>query len=57
MKSDDQKWHKVNFSDPKFGYDYAMRKSEREDWGDEYDYVVVWLDVDKVMKSTKRGKQ
>ncbi len=57
MKLDDQKWCKVDFPNPKFEYDYAMLKSEREDWGEEYDYVVVCLDVEKVIKSTKRGKQ
>lgn len=57
MKSDDRKWYKLDFPNPKFGYDYVMLKSEREDWGREYDYVVVWLDVDKVIKSTTRGKQ
>jgi hypothetical protein len=56
MKSDDQKWYKLDFPNPKFGYDSVMLKSEQEDWGREYDYVV-WLDVDKVIKSTKRGKQ
>ncbi|GKT11929.1 MAG: hypothetical protein ISEC1_P0902 [Thiomicrorhabdus sp.] len=48
---------KNGFPYPKFVYGYAMLKSEREDWGEEYDYVVVWLDIEKVIKLTKHRKQ